>query len=72
MTTTNVSPFQQRYKYPPLYFNNVLTKDEAIKRLLPMKLKDQYVFCTDKSLSFLKFKESREGEDDNFKGNLHT
>lgn len=53
------------YRVVSLYFNNVLTKDEAIKRLLPMKLKDQYVFCTDKSLSFLKFKEGREGEDDN-------
>lgn len=41
------------------YADGRYTKDEAIRRLLPQKLTDQYAFLTDKALSFLTF---REGE----------
>ena len=34
------------------------TKEEAIVRLLPQKLTDQYVFVSEKSLSILVFKGS--------------
>ena len=40
------------------YADGRYTKDEAIRRLLPQKLTDQYAFLTDKALSFLKFRES--------------
>ena len=38
-----------------LYLDGFLDADSCIKRLLPQKLKDQYVFKTEKALSFLKF-----------------
>lgn len=40
-----------------LYLNGQYTKEEAIKRLLPQKLKDQYAFKTPKSLECLTIKE---------------
>ena len=40
------------------YMDGKYTKDEAIRRLLPQKLTDQYAFLTDKALSFLTFRES--------------
>lgn len=36
-----------------LYFTGVYTEEETIKRLLPQKLRDQYVFKTEKALSLL-------------------
>lgn len=38
-----------------LYFDGILEKEETIKRLLPQKLKDQFVCKTEKALSALKF-----------------
>ena len=40
-----------------LYLSGDYDEDEALKRLLPQKLKDQVVFKTDKSLKYLEFKE---------------
>ena len=40
-----------------LYLEGAYDEDEAIKRLLTQKLKDQVVFKTEKSLEYLKFKE---------------
>ena len=40
-----------------LYFSGVYTEEEAIKRLLPQKLKDQYAFKTKRAISVLTFKE---------------
>ncbi len=40
-----------------LYLRGDYNADEALKRLLPQKLKDQVVFKTEKSLSYLKFVE---------------
>lgn len=40
------------------YADGRYTKDEAIRRLLPQKLTDQYAFLTDKALSFLTFRKS--------------
>lgn len=37
------------------YADGRYTKDEAIRRLLPQKLTDQYAFLTDHALSFLIF-----------------
>ena len=45
----------QVYRVIQLYFSGAYDKQEAIKRLLPMKLKDQYVFCTKRSLEYLHF-----------------
>lgn len=36
-----------------LYLNGMYDKTEAIKRLLPQKLKDQYVFKSEKALGLL-------------------
>ena len=36
-----------------LYLNGDYSEEEALKRLLPQKLKDQYTFKTEKALSFL-------------------
>lgn len=38
-----------------LYFSGLYNEDEAIRRLLPQKLHDQYAFKTEKSLAALKF-----------------
>ena len=40
-----------------LYLNGIYDKKEALKRLLPQKLKDQYAFKTEKVLEKLKFVE---------------
>ena len=37
------------------YFAGIYDENEAIKRLLPQKLKDQYAFKTAKALKYLKF-----------------
>lgn len=37
------------------YISNVYTKEEAVKRLLPQNLTDQFAFLTPKSLTYLKF-----------------
>ena len=40
-----------------LYLNGIYDEKEALKRLLPQKLKDQYAFKTEKVLKKLKFVE---------------
>ena len=40
-----------------LYLNGIYDEKEALKRLLPQKLKDQYAFKTEKALEKLKFVE---------------
>ena len=40
-----------------LYFAGIYDEDEAIKRLLPQKLKDQYAFKTEEALNALAYKE---------------
>lgn len=40
-----------------LYLSNKYTEEEALKRLLPQRLKDQYAFKTKKALDHLTFKE---------------
>lgn len=40
-----------------MYISGFIDEEFAIKRLLPQKLKDQYVFKTEKAISFLKFRE---------------
>lgn len=40
-----------------LYVNDVYNEKEALKRLLPQKLKDQVVFKNTKALKYLNFKE---------------
>ena len=42
-----------------LYFSGIYDIEETIRRLLPQKLHDQYVFRTEKSLKALKFLEVR-------------
>lgn len=37
------------------YVDGIYTKQEAVKRLLPQRLTDQYAFLTDKSLRLLSF-----------------
>ena len=37
------------------YISNVYTKEEAVKRLLPQNLTDQFAFLTPKALTYLKF-----------------
>lgn len=44
------------------YFAGIYDEDEAIKRLLPQKLKDQYAFKTSNALMHLKFCEVIERE----------
>lgn len=39
-----------------LYLIGVYDEDEAIRRLLPFKLKDQYAFKSEKALELLTFK----------------
>jgi len=43
-----------------LYFKGAYTEEEAIRRLLPQHLRDQFAFKTERSLASLKFVESRE------------
>lgn len=40
-----------------LYFSGIYDEDETIKRLLPQKLKDQYVFKSEKALKALTLSE---------------
>ena len=40
-----------------LYLNGIYDEKEALRRLLPQKLKDQYAFKTEKALEKLKFLE---------------
>ena len=40
-----------------LFLDGMYDEEEAIKRLLPQKLKDQYVFKTEKAIKSLCFKE---------------
>ena len=40
-----------------LYFSGIYNEEEAIRRLMPQKLKDQYTFKTDDALGLLKVKE---------------
>ena len=40
-----------------LYINGVYNEEEALKRLLPQKLKDQVVFKNDRALKYLDFRE---------------
>jgi hypothetical protein len=42
------------------YMDGVYTKDEAVKRLMPQNLTDQYAFLTDVSLKLLAFKRSEQ------------
>ncbi len=55
------SDYEQAAKWIIRNVNNFLkgyfTEDIAIQLLLPQKLKDQYVFKTEKALSALRFKE---------------
>ena len=43
-----------------LYLDGYLDAENAIRQLLPQKLKDQYTFKTEKALSLLKFIEVKE------------
>ena len=40
-----------------LYFKGAYTEDEALRRLLPQRLHDQYAFKTERAIACLKFKE---------------
>ena len=42
------------------YLKGYFPEEVAIKLLLPQKLKDQYLFRTEKALSLLAFKEARQ------------
>ena len=42
------------------YMDGVYTKEEAVKRLLPQNLTDQYAFLSEKALAYLKFKRSEQ------------
>ena len=43
-----------------LYFKGAYTEDEALRRLLPHRLRDQFAFKTDRALSCLTFKGVKE------------
>lgn len=47
-----------------LYLSGQYNEKEALKRLLPQKLNDQFVFKSNKSLKCLKFKEAINCEED--------
>lgn len=40
-----------------LYFKGAYTEEEALQRLLPQRLRDQFAFKTERALSFLEFVE---------------
>ena len=42
-----------------LYFKGAYSEEEAIKRLLPQRLSDQYAMKTEEALACLSFKEER-------------
>lgn len=41
------------------YIDGIYTKEEAVKRLLPQNLTDQYAFLTEHALKYLKFEGSQ-------------
>ena len=41
-----------------LYFKGAYTEDEALRRLLPQRLRDQFAFKTEDALACLSFKEA--------------
>ena len=41
-----------------LYFDGFITAENALERLLPQKLKDQYTFKTEKAIKLLRWKET--------------
>ena len=43
------------------YMDGKYDKEEAVKRLLPQKLTDQYAFLTEKAIRFLTFEGSEKG-----------
>jgi hypothetical protein len=46
----------QTFEVIQLYFIGAYDEEEALRRLLPFKLKDQYAFKTEKSLELLTFR----------------
>ena len=49
-----------------LYLSGILDEEETLKRLLPQKLKDQFVFKTSFSLKKLEFKEMKTYENERY------
>lgn len=49
-----------------LYLSGILDEEETLKRLLPQKLKDQFVFKTSFSLKKLEFKEMKIYENERY------
>lgn len=45
-----------------LYFKGAYTEEEALRRLLPQRLRDQFAFKTDRALGLLKFVGTEEVE----------
>lgn len=43
-----------------LYFKGAYTEEEALRRLLPQRLRDQYAFKTERALAHLRFMEAVE------------
>ena len=43
-----------------LYFKGAYTEEEALRRLLPQRLRDQYAFKTDRALASVRFVEAKE------------
>lgn len=41
-----------------LYFKGAYSEEEALRRLLPQRLRDQFAFKTEKAISLLNFKET--------------
>ena len=42
-----------------LYFKGAYSEEEALKRLLPQRLRDQYAMKTEAALECISFKEAR-------------
>ena len=42
------------------YMDGKYDKEEAVKRLMPQKLTDQYAFLTEKAIQFLRFEGSEQ------------
>jgi hypothetical protein len=42
-----------------LYFKGAYSEEEALKRLLPQRLRDQFAMKTEEALECLSYKESR-------------
>lgn len=43
-----------------LYFKGAYTEEEALRRLLPQRLRDQFAFKTDRALACLAFRDAKE------------